>query len=286
MTVRYYKVCCYVPDCDDPQPVGLGVSVVTPTLNAAVFLTGCLESIRYQACATVEHIVVDGGSTDSTVALARAAGDIVYVECRGSNHVRAINEGFRAANGQILAWLNADDEYTPGTLRIVQDRFEADPALDVMYGDCDVYDLGTRLLWREVPGPYDFHRLLRRGNYLAQPAVFMRRRVLDRVGYLDESFEYGMDYEFWLRLRSCRVQYVPGVLAIFRWHAGSKTALNQFGSWRDVVRASQRHGGGWTPALAWSFSRMLFTVGRQRIGRALPLGGDPVQPLWRGHDVR
>src|SRR5262249_10029604 len=147
--------------------------------------------------------------------------------------------------------------------------FDEQPGLDALYGDCDVEDLTRRLLWREIPGPFDFERLLRRGNYLAQPAVFLHRRVFERVGYLDEAFDYAMDYEFWLRLRHLRVEYVPQVLAIFRWHATSKTAMNQLRNWREVLRAVRRHGGGWTPALAWSFSRMLFTLARQRTWRTL-----------------
>jgi glycosyltransferase involved in cell wall biosynthesis len=249
--------------------MNVGISVVTPTLNAATFLPTCLESVRNQDYAESEHIVVDGGSIDSTVAVARSAPEVIVLERSGSNQSQAINEGFRAARGGVLAWLNADDAYVPGTLRLVRDRFRSDPDTDVVYGDCDVLDFSKRLLWRETPGPYDFQRLLRRGNYLAQPTVFMRRRVLERVGYLDESFECGMDYEFWLRLRSCRIEYVPQVLAIYLWHPTSKTATSQFICWRELLRAVRRHGGGWTPQLAASFSRMLVTVARQRAQRAV-----------------
>src|SRR5262249_6964344 len=148
-------------------------------------------------------------------------------------------------------------EYTPGTLQTVAAAFETRLMLDALYGDCDVIDSGTRLLWRERPGPYDFQRLLRHGNYLPQPAVFVHRRVFERFGYLDESFECGMDFELWLRLRNCQVEYVPRVLALYRWYSTSKTAVNQFGCWRELLRIVRRHGGGWTPTLAWKFSRML-----------------------------
>src|SRR5205823_4553990 len=104
-----------------------------------------------------------------------------------------------------------------------------------------------RHLWRETPGPYDFKRLLRRGNYIAQPAVFIRRRVFEQIGFLDESFECGMDYEFWMRLRGRRIEYVPRVLALYRWHPTSKTATSQLTCWRELLKAVRRHGGGWTP---------------------------------------
>jgi glycosyltransferase involved in cell wall biosynthesis len=245
----------------------LSISIVTPTLNAAVFLNGCLDSVRAQLCTDFEHIVVDGGSTDGTAEIVRAASGVVYIEARGSNQSQAINHGLRAAQGDVLAWLNADDEYPRGTLQMVQERFNADPLLDVLYGDCDVVDVTDRALWRETPGPYDFMRLLRRGNYIPQPAVFIHHRVFERLGYLDETFECGMDYEFWLRMREARIQYIPRVLARFRWHPNSKSARNQIICWREVLRAVRGHGGGWTPALAWSYSRMLVTLGRQRVMR-------------------
>jgi glycosyltransferase involved in cell wall biosynthesis len=245
----------------------LSISIVTPTLNAAIFLHDCLQSVRAQDYPRVEHIVVDGGSTDATAEIARAAAGVVYLESRGSNQSQAINHGLRAARGDVLAWLNADDDYPQGTLQRIQAHFGADPRLDVLYGDCDVLDINYRPLWRETPGPYDFTRLLRRGNYIAQPAVFLHRRVFERLGYLDESLECAMDYEFWLRLRYAHVEYVPHVLANFRWHPSSKSARSQFICWREVLQAVRRCGGGWTPFLAWSYARMLITLGRQRLMR-------------------
>jgi glycosyltransferase involved in cell wall biosynthesis len=245
------------------------ISIVTPTLNAEKWLPTCLASVAAQGYPDVEHIVVDGGSHDATLELAYSAPGVAVLERPGSNQAKAINEGFRASSGHILAWLNADDEYTLGALNEVGARFEVRPDLDVLYGDCDVIDAGTRMLWRERPGPYDFERLLRRGNYLAQPAVFLHRRVFERSGYLDESFECGMDLELWLRLRDFRVEYLPQVLARYRWYMTSKTAVNQMGCWRELLRAVRRYGGGWTPALVCKFARMLFTLGRKRAEFAL-----------------
>ena len=246
----------------------VSISVITPTLNAAGFLSACLENVGAQQHAHVEHIVVDGGSTDGTIALVDSRPEIVLLQRPGFNQSQAINEGFRAAHGEVLAWLNADDAYSLGALRLVADQFAAYPELDILYGDCDVVDAFDKLLWREIPGAYDYYRLLRRGNYIPQPAVFMRRRVIDRVGYLDESFECGMDYEYWLRVRNCHIQYVSQVLAIFRWHPNSKTAQGQLSCWRELLRVVRRYGGGLTPPLVWSFARMLFTLSRQRAWRA------------------
>ncbi len=213
----------------------------------------------------VEHIVVDGGSRDETVAIVQSSPGTRLLERHGANQSRAINEGFRAARGQVLAWLNADDEYAPGALRCVTEQFMTRPDLDVLIGDCEVIGSDGKLRWTIRPGRFDMHRLLTRGNYLGQPAVFLHRRAIDRVGYLDEAFEYAMDFEFWLRLGACRVDYTPRVLARYRWHPSSKTARNQLQNWRELLRAIRRHGGGWTVPLVWSFLRMLVTLSRQRV---------------------
>jgi glycosyltransferase involved in cell wall biosynthesis len=254
------------------------ISIVTPTLNAARFIGDCLASVDAQAYPCIEHLVVDGGSSDATCEIVRCHPSVRLLERPGTNQSQAINVGLRQATGEIVAWLNADDRYAPGALEVVGRTFAAEPSLDVVYGDCDVVDLEGRPVWHERPGPYDFARLLRRGNYLAQPAVFVRRRLLERIGYLDESLEFGMDYDLWLRLKHARTRYVPRVLAIFCWHRGSKTARNQIGSWRELLRLVRRHGGGWTPELAWSFARMLVTLGRTRARDLLLLRGVAQRP--------
>jgi len=237
-------------------------------LNATPFIAQCIASVRDQGDTAIEHLIVDGGSTDATLEIARRYAGTLLVERPGQNQSQAINTGLQLASGEIVAWLNADDCYARGALTFVRKHFAESPQLDVLFGDCDVVDDTDHLLWREAPGHYDYQRLLRRGNYLAQPSVFLRKDVLKRVGLLDESLEYAMDYDLWLRLRGARIEYVPRVLAMFRWHSRSKTARNQMGNWREILRIVRRHGGGWTPQLAWSFGRMLLTVTRQRLQAA------------------
>jgi glycosyltransferase involved in cell wall biosynthesis len=244
------------------------ISIVTPTLNAERYLDECLASVRGQRLSNLEHVVVDGGSTDGTEFIARQSG-VCWISKPELKQAAAINVGLRATTGSIVAWLNADDLYTPGSLGLVAEHFATDPALDVLCGDCDVIGENGEALWRERPGAYDFDRLLRRGNSLAQPAVFLRRRVFDRVGYLDESLDYGMDYELWLRLRGLRVAYVPHSLAAFRWHHRSKTATSNAANWRELLTIVRRHGGGWTPQLAWLFVRARLTSARLELEHVL-----------------
>jgi glycosyltransferase involved in cell wall biosynthesis len=241
------------------------ISVVTPTLNAERYLPECLTSLRAQDYPAMEHLVVDGGSVDRSFEVVQAFGHSIWVWAPGLNQSQAINAGLRRATGEVVAWLNADDTYAPGALWCVAEAFGEQPDLDALYGECAVVGPDGQHLWTERPGPYHFERLLRRGNYLAQPAVFLRRRVLERVGLLDESLEYAMDYDLWLRLRGARVAHVPRVLATFRWYPSSKTARNTRGNWRESMRIVRRYGGGWTPHLAWAYARALVSLAKGRL---------------------
>lgn len=238
---------------------------MTPTLNAEHFLAACLQSVWADPAVAVEQLVIDGGSTDGTAAVVARHGRARWVSRPGLNQSQAINDGFRQAQGAIVAWLNADDLYAPNALRYVIERFHEDAALDALYGQCDVIDPDGRLLWREEPGAYDFRRLLARGNYIAQPSVFFRKRVLQDVGYIDEQLDYGMDFDLWLRLRHVRVEYVPRVLAAFRWHPASKSARGQRAAWAENIRIVRRYGGGWTVPLAWAYARCLLTMAKNRV---------------------
>lgn len=253
------------------------VSIVTPTLNAERYLAECLASVGAQGVADVEHIVVDGGSADRTREIVESFAGVRWVDDPGGSQTHAINRGFALAQGDVLAWLNADDLYAGDSLRAVVAYFADRVDVDVLYGDCDVIDSDGHLLWRERPGPFDHSRLLRAGNYISQPAVFLRRRAMDRAGPLDPALEFGMDYELWLRLRDANVAYVPRVLASFRWHPNSRSAQNALGAWREIPSIVRRHGGGWTPQLAWSFGRCLITMGRRRAtGEFLPRTRHPI----------
>ena len=246
-----------------------GFSIVTPTLNAAEYLAECLDSVQAQGLPELEQLVVDGGSVDATATIARARPQVRWIDLPRSNQSRAINHGFRLARFDLIGWLNCDDTYRPGALAAVAACFADDPTLDVLVGDCDGVDAQSRPLWQIRPGAYDFQRLLRTGNYLAQPSIFFHRRVFERVGYLDETLEFGMDFEYWLRLRDCRVRYLPRTLATFRWHDRSKCATNPAGEWRDDLAIIRRYGGGWTPQLGWAFTRCLITIAKDGVVRRL-----------------
>jgi hypothetical protein len=199
------------------------VSIVTPCLNPGERLRRCLDSVVGQTYPHVEHVIVDGGSTDGTSELLRARG-LRFVSEPDDGQTEAINKGFALARGELLGWLNADDVLTPSAVELAVAAFTATPGAGWVYGDCDELLEGERQPGLRPPPVLDAHSL-DQGNLLPQPGTLVARWALDRVGALDQHLQLAMDYDLWLRLLDARIPsvYVPQVLAVFELHATSKT---------------------------------------------------------------
>jgi glycosyltransferase involved in cell wall biosynthesis len=199
---------------------------VTPSFNQARFLEDTLRSVVSQDYPRTEHIVVDGGSTDGSVEIIRRYASHLHAWVaepdRGQSH--AINKGLAMAHGDVLAWLNSDDTYLPGALNEVGGFFARHPDVDLVYGDFVFTDAGGRpMRRRHVFATMSYESLLCH-DYLGQPAIFFRRSLLDKVGPLDESLHYCMDWDLFLRMwRVCRPRHLRRALATYRLHEAAKT---------------------------------------------------------------
>lgn len=173
------------------------VSIVTPSYNQAEFIEETLNSVDAQNYAKIEHIVQDGGSDDGTLDVLREY-DCNWVSESDKGQADAINRAFERANGEIIGWLNSDDVYfTNDVVENVVALFEQTD-VDVIYGDYALIDRQSIILAVRCLPDFDFKRLLR-GCFIAQPSVFFRSDILEEHR-LNPDLEYGMDYEFWLRL--------------------------------------------------------------------------------------
>jgi glycosyltransferase involved in cell wall biosynthesis len=177
------------------------VSIVTPSYNQGAFIEETLRSVLLQGYPNLEYLVIDGGSTDETVDIIRRyAPHLTYWVTepdRGQSH--AINKGFARASGEILAWLNSDDTYTPGALHRAARAVVEHPNAAGVYGDAYVRDLDVGIVSYRHSRPIDAIALVRLGCVIPQPTVFLRRQVLARVGPVDEGLHFALDYDLWLR---------------------------------------------------------------------------------------
>jgi glycosyltransferase involved in cell wall biosynthesis len=240
----------------EPLPLGLPlVSVVTPVLNGRRFLPDLLESIRAQDYPRIEHIVVDGGSTDGTLDLLASTPNMRWVTAADRGMYDAINRGFRLAGGDVLAYQNADDRYVPGAISTAVRHLVAHPELDAVYGDFRYVDEQGRPLGSGVSRsrPFDRSRL-RHCNCIPPHSLFVRARIVRGQGHwLDPHLQFAGDWEWVLAMAMAgrRFAYLPATLSEFRLHGRSKTATTglrrRVEEWRRICR---RHRVS-LPALLW-----------------------------------
>lgn len=195
----------------------LTVSVVVPCFNRAHAIVPTLDSILRQDYPHVECIVVDGGSTDQTrEILARYEGRLRWISEPDGGPADAINKGWQMSRGEILTWLNTDDVWhVPDAVRRAVAYLQAHPEVDAVYGDCGFTDAEGNLVAIHYPSDWDLETAVVSCHHVIyQPASFLRRRILERVGWLDTTFRYNHDHELWYRVGLAGVIHrIPGVLA-------------------------------------------------------------------------
>lgn len=215
--------------------MSLSISVVTPSYNQGRFIERTIRSVLDQGVPSLEYMVVDGASTDGTVdVLKKYETRLRWVSERDTGQTEALNKGFKATGGDIIGWLNSDDIYYPGALSAVISFFEECPWADVVYGDADHIDENDQIIEAYYTEDWNYERL-KEVCFLCQPAVFFRRRLLERLGLLDAGLKYCMDYEYWLRLGS-RVPFVrmKRKLAGSRMYGENKTLGERIAVHREI----------------------------------------------------
>ena len=242
----------------------LHVSIVTAVYNSAATVGETLSSVRSQRRAVVEHIVVDGGSTDGTADLLRVAqGGLARLIVEPDRGIYdALNKGFALATGDVVGLLHADDVYAnEAVLAHVADAF-SDPAVDAVYGDLQYVskDNPERVVREWKSGEFE-RRRLRWGWMPPHPTVFLRRRVLERLGPFDLRYRIAADYEHMLRLlsdESLRIVYLPEVLVRMRVGGVSNRSLrNMLLKSREDLRAMRAYRiGGLGTLLAKNLTKL------------------------------
>jgi GT2 family glycosyltransferase len=217
------------------------VSIVTPSYNQAVYLEQTIRSVLEQDYPHVEYFVVDGASTDNSVEIIKKysweLGGLLptdqqqsvgfhkidwWVSEKDSGQGEAINKGLARTQGEIIAWLNSDDYYLPGTLSKVVKIFEENPEIVMVYGDMLAVDAQRRTM-----NVLKYEQLTLQDllcfQIIGQPSVFFRREVYEKTGGFDTSLHYLLDHHLWIRIaQQGKILHTPQILSAARYHAAAK----------------------------------------------------------------
>lgn len=202
----------------------------------------------------LEYIIIDGGSTDNSVDIIRKyEKDISYwVSEKDNGQAHAINKGFSRATGGILAWLNSDDMYLPGTLNYISDLFRSISVPTIFFGNCLHFDEkkkkanGSNVSLKHIQ--YD----LILSDYLIQPSCFWTREVLNSVGQLNENLHFGFDWEWFLLAKKAgiKLQPIDKYLSIYRIHEDHKTGIGGTKRLQELADIYEKHS---SPFIANAF---------------------------------
>lgn len=208
------------------------------------FVGQAVESVLSQDYAPMEYIVMDGGSTDDTLAtLDRFGARLRYESQPDGGPADAIRRGFDRSSGDILAYLNADDLYLPGAVRAAVQAFAGNPEAGVVYAEAYWIDRAGHLLGRYPTREFD-RGALARECYLCQPAVFFRRSAYEAAGGIDPNLHYTFDYDLWLRLaRESPFVHLKRPLAKSRMYRENRTLNSRREGLREAIRIVRRNAG-------------------------------------------
>ncbi len=221
------------------------VSIVTPTFNSSQFISRLFRCIETQTYKKIEHIVVDGGSTDGTIEILKQNQHVHWISEPDSGMYDAINKGMKLASGCIVAYLNSDDLYFDDTIQRVVDFFSANEQADLVFSDLRYIDENDNTLFiRKYPSFSWKHFAVLDGSTVPQQTTFWRKRVFDSAGYFDSSFRMAGDFEFFIRAgKSCKISKIAGPpLAQFRFHGAMQTLNQRLLNEKEILRIHAMYG--------------------------------------------
>jgi glycosyltransferase involved in cell wall biosynthesis len=266
------------------------VSIVTSSYNQGDFIGRTIDSIRAQDYPDIEHIVVDGMSTDGTVEVLARYPHLKVIREPDRGQADAINKGFRMATGQIFGFVNSDDLLEPGAITAVVEAIDPAAGRHVVMGRCLFIDEQDHFLGVEHPSGFESHRRVLeiwKGHWLPQPSTFWTREVWERSGPLNTDEQLMLDYDLFCRLsRECDFHWIDRVLSSYRLHGQSKTnAVTDADRLEQAITVSRRYWGSpfslqyWqiqASYLRYRFDRRSRAVRMMRSGRARQREGRPL----------
>ena len=250
------------------------VSIVTSSYNQGDFIGRTIDSIQAQDYPDIEHIVVDGMSTDATVDVLARYPHLKVIREPDRGQADAINKGFRIASGQIFGFVNSDDLLEPGAITAVVDAIDPAAGRHVVMGRCLFIDEHDRFLGVEHPSAFESHRRVLeiwKGHCLPQPSIFWTREVWERSGPLNTEEQLMLDYDLFCRLsRDFDFHRIDRVLSSYRLHTQSKTSsVTDADRLEQAITVSRRYWGSPFSLKYWQIQSSYIRYRLDRRSRAV-----------------
>jgi len=210
------------------------ITIITPSFNQGRFIKQTIESVLSQNYPNLEYLIFDSCSTDNTIEILKSFGKkIQWVSEKDEGQTNAINKGLKQAKGDIVAFINSDDYYLPNTFYKIVEFFNKNPNKKWVTGDYLIVNSNGKKIQNYVRFYKKLYWIipksigLRITNYINQPSTFWRKKLTDELGFLDESLNYSMDYEYWLRfINKYPLSIINECFSAFRIHNESKSGID------------------------------------------------------------
>jgi glycosyltransferase involved in cell wall biosynthesis len=251
------------------------ISIITPTLNQSGFIRETINSVLSQNYPDLEYIVVDGGSTDGTQDILNDfKGSISWTSESDNGQVDAINKGLRKASGDVIAYLNSDDIYTPNALLTIGNIFRTKPEVQILTGKCFNVDINGNQIRSSIMNYKNFwlrlgdDRNLRILNYISQPSTFWRKNLLDSIGYFNPDYRFAMDYDYWLRVcQAHKINFVDQFLAKFRIYPSSITGSDSKKQFEEEYSIAVKYSNATYKLLHRIHSKLAYLIYRTIVNK-------------------
>lgn len=234
-------------DIEHPQTEYPKISIVTPSYNQGKYIEETIRSLLLQGYPNLEYIIIDGGSTDDTVDIIRKYQKWItyWISEPDQGQSDAINKGFAKCTGTIYNWLNSDDFILPGALCVLNNAIITFPDAVAWAGGCYRINRKKEILSRVVPFGLSHEKIANWsfGGFFYQPACFFSAAACKILKGVDESFQYAMDVDLWIRLSAIgKFETVPYMLAAALIHTDAKTQSKRTAMHADIVAAQIKNG--------------------------------------------
>jgi len=200
------------------------VSIITVTFNRAKYLEETISSVKNQDYLNIEHIIIDGGSTDNTLEIIKkyeGAYNMKWISEKDEGIADALNKGFGIAKGDIFCWLDSDDTYLPGTIKKVVEIFKKHPQIDLVFGDILIINDKSQVINYIKFTDFSFETFIYEGGCINPAATFWRRELYNKLGGIDKEYMWSPDYNFFAKAGASKAifYHIRDFLAAYRHHS-------------------------------------------------------------------